>query len=176
MGLPNSKGMSWRMLWIGAVVLGLAAPAAQAQIRLFCPPRPCCPETTPTTPPKEKITEPTLDPITTAALSDGTVSLTSNVGYIYNAIPTSMVITDDQGNTHDSGLVMYPGGHARNDMGTDKTDLRNVLAHKFETLGHLACDEPKAVIKQLSNLEKKSAKDVAKLYDFDIQSTGEKFD
>ncbi len=93
-----------------------------------------------------------------------------------DGIPTSMIITDDEGNTHDSGLVMYPGGHARNDMGTDKTDLRDVLAHKFMALGSLACDEPQTIIKRLSNLEKKSAKDIASLYDFAIELTGEKFD
>lgn len=84
-------------------------------------------------------------------------------------IPTSMVITDEQGNVHDSGLVMYPGGHARNAMGPDKVDLKDILSHKFQTLGKLAADDPKPIIKQISGLEKKSAKDVAKLYDFAIR-------
>ncbi|MCC6228258.1 MAG: MmgE/PrpD family protein [Phycisphaerales bacterium] len=84
-------------------------------------------------------------------------------------IPTSMVITDDQGNVHDSGLVMYPGGHARNAMGPDKVDLKDILSHKFQTLGKLAADDPKPIIKQISNLEKKSAKDVGTLYDFAIR-------
>ena len=84
-------------------------------------------------------------------------------------IPTSMVITDEQGNVHDSGLVMYPGGHARNAMGPDKVDLKDILSHKFQTLGKLAADDPKPIIKQISNLEKKSAKDVAGLYDFAIR-------
>jgi hypothetical protein len=79
-----------------------------------------------------------------------------------------MVITDD-GGVHDSGLVMYPGGHARNAMGPDKVDLKDILSHKFQTLGKLAADDPKPIIKQISGLEKKSAKDVAKLYDFAIR-------
>lgn len=84
-------------------------------------------------------------------------------------IPTSLVITDEQGNVHDSGLVMYPGGHARNAMGPDKVDLKDILSHKFQTLGKLAAEDPKPIIRQISNLEKKSAKDVAKLYDFAIR-------
>lgn len=35
------------------------------------------------------------------------------------------------GKTFDSGLVMYPAGHARNTT----TDLRGILAHKFSLLG-----------------------------------------
>ncbi len=93
-----------------------------------------------------------------------------------DGIPTSMRITDDQGQTFDSGLVMYPGGHARNHLGDDKTDLRDVLDHKFTTLGRLATDDPKALIKRLAQLEKKSKADVAKLYDMPIKFTGQKFD
>ncbi len=93
-----------------------------------------------------------------------------------DGIPTSMRITDDQGATFDSGLVMYPGGHARNHLGEDKVNLRDVLDHKFTTLGGLACDDPKALIKRVSGLEKKNAKDVAGLYGFEIKFTGKKFD
>jgi 2-methylcitrate dehydratase len=32
-----------------------------------------------------------------------------------DGIPTSIIFTDDKGESFDSGLVMYPGGHARND-------------------------------------------------------------
>ncbi|MBS0197568.1 MAG: MmgE/PrpD family protein [Planctomycetes bacterium] len=85
-----------------------------------------------------------------------------------DGIPTSMVITDDAGNSYDSGLVMYPGGHARNHMGPDKIDLKDVLTHKFECLGSLAVDDAKGLVKRLSNLEKKSPKDVAGLYDFPL--------
>jgi 2-methylcitrate dehydratase len=92
-----------------------------------------------------------------------------------DGIPTSMVITDDQGQTHDSGLVMYPGGHARNHLGPDKIDLREVLTHKFERLGSLAVDDSKALVKRLMNLEKKSGSDLAGLYDFPLTVKG-KFD
>lgn len=48
-------------------------------------------------------------------------------------IPTKVVIktTDSElGNP----MVMFPGGHARNET----VDLHNVLDHKFKTLGNLA--------------------------------------
>jgi 2-methylcitrate dehydratase len=92
-----------------------------------------------------------------------------------DGIPTSMVITDDSGQSFDSGLVMYPGGHARNDMGPDKVDLKDILAHKFERLGALAFGDAKPVIAQLMGLESKSAAQVGRLYDFPLEVKG-KFD
>jgi hypothetical protein len=70
---------------------------------------------------------------------------------------------------------MYPGGHARNHMGPDKVDLKDILNHKFAALGKLATDDPQPIIKRLSNLEKKSAKDIATILDFPLQVQG-KFD
>jgi 2-methylcitrate dehydratase len=85
-----------------------------------------------------------------------------------DGIPTSMVITDDQGNTHDSGMVMYPAGHARNTT----ADLKDILNHKWTMLGSLAVDKPGALIDRLGRLQDKSAKDVAGLYGFDILYRG----
>lgn len=82
-----------------------------------------------------------------------------------DGIPTSIVITDDQGRAHDSGLVMYPAGHARNTT----ADLKGILAHKWEKLGALAVDDPKALIRRLSRLEIKPAREVADLYSFPIR-------
>lgn len=89
-----------------------------------------------------------------------------------DGIPTSMVITDEQGEQFDSGLVMYPGGHARNHMGPDKVNLNDILAHKFKTLGAFAAKDPAPIISRLSTLEKKSAKDVADLMNFPIEIKG----
>jgi 2-methylcitrate dehydratase len=89
-----------------------------------------------------------------------------------DGIPTSMVITDEQGEQFDSGLVMYPGGHARNHLGPDKVDLRSILAHKFQLLGKLAFEDPRPIITRLSALEKKSAGDVARLLDFPLVIQG----
>jgi 2-methylcitrate dehydratase len=79
-----------------------------------------------------------------------------------------MVITDEQGQTFDSGLVMYPGGHARNTT----ADLKGILNHKWEALGRLASDDPKPLIKQISNVEKKNAAAVGAIYDFAIVDRG----
>ncbi len=89
-----------------------------------------------------------------------------------DGIPTSMVITDEQGEKFDSGLVMYPGGHARNHMGPDKVNLNDILAHKFKTLGSFAAKDPAPIISRLSALEKKSVKDVADLMNFPIEIKG----
>lgn len=85
-----------------------------------------------------------------------------------DGIPTSIVITDDRGNDYDSGLVMYPGGHARNHMGNHRVDLREILEHKFRAMAALASDEPEALVKRLRGLEKKSPAEVAGLCGFTI--------
>ncbi|MFM9994502.1 MAG: MmgE/PrpD family protein [Phycisphaerales bacterium] len=89
-----------------------------------------------------------------------------------DGIPTSMVITDDEGGAHDSGLVMYPAGHARNTT----ADLKGILAHKWEKLGELASDDPKGLIRRLSRLEIKSARELADLYGFGIKFRSEAFE
>ncbi len=50
-----------------------------------------------------------------------------------DGIPTSIQITDSSGAEHDSGLVMYPSGHARNTT----ANLHSILDHKFEMLAKL---------------------------------------
>lgn len=87
-------------------------------------------------------------------------------------IPTSVVITDDVGGTHDSGLVMFPTGHARNTA----ADLDALLQHKFMLLGSLGVADPEALVKRLDRLETKSAEDIAGLYDFEIRFSGERFE
>lgn len=91
-----------------------------------------------------------------------------------DGIPTSIVMYDEEDAAFDSGLVMYPGGHARNAIGPDKIELKDVLAHKFESLARLAGD-PKALVPRLSNLEKKSADEIARILDFPLEIRG-KFD
>ncbi len=81
-----------------------------------------------------------------------------------DGIPTSVRITDMDGATHDSGMVMYPAGHARNTT----ADLDGILDHKFRLLGSLAAKEPGALIKRFSGLAKKSAREIASLHDFEI--------
>ncbi|MBL0927047.1 MAG: MmgE/PrpD family protein [Phycisphaerales bacterium] len=85
-----------------------------------------------------------------------------------DGIPTSVQITDSTGKVHDSGLVMYPAGHARNTT----ADLTGILQHKFEMLGTLAVKDPSAALRQLSNLGAKSAAEIAGLYNFEIVDRG----
>jgi 2-methylcitrate dehydratase len=82
-----------------------------------------------------------------------------------DGIPTSIAITDRTGATHDSGLVMYPGGHARNTT----ANLTDILAHKFELLAGLAVSDPRAAIARVSNLAEQSAEQVRSLYAFEIK-------
>ena len=82
-----------------------------------------------------------------------------------DGIPTSMVITDEQGEVFDSGLVMYPSGHARNTT----ADLKGILAHKWEMMGKLASSDAKALVKRFDGIGKKSAKDVANIHDFELE-------
>ncbi|HWA83606.1 MAG TPA: MmgE/PrpD family protein [Fimbriimonadaceae bacterium] len=82
-------------------------------------------------------------------------------------IPTSVVITDGKGVEYDSGLIMFPAGHARNTT----ADLRGILAHKFEMLGSLAVPNGKSVpdlVGKLESLPNLSASGLSSLYDFEI--------
>jgi 2-methylcitrate dehydratase len=53
-------------------------------------------------------------------------------------IPTSVVVTGSDGGRFDSGLVMFPAGHA----GNTSADLEDILRHKFEMLGTVAYPDP----------------------------------
>ncbi|RMH26277.1 MAG: hypothetical protein D6693_07430 [Planctomycetota bacterium] len=81
-----------------------------------------------------------------------------------DGIPTSVVITDAAGASHDSGLVMYPAGHARN----TSAPLDDILAHKFRLLGALASDDPDALISRFSGLRDKTADEIARMNDFGL--------
>jgi 2-methylcitrate dehydratase len=82
-----------------------------------------------------------------------------------DGIPTSMVITTTDGRTHDSGMVMYPAGHARNTT----EDLRGILDVKFDLLGKLALNDPAPVIERLNGIGSCSANDLEGLYDFALR-------
>ena len=85
-----------------------------------------------------------------------------------DGIPTSIAITDDQGQTADSGLVMYPAGHARNKT----ADLHDILGHKFRLLGRLAFERPEPIIEKIERLPRLSADELQGLYDFEIADRG----
>ncbi|HEX5688520.1 MAG TPA: hypothetical protein VFX76_00870, partial [Roseiflexaceae bacterium] len=81
-----------------------------------------------------------------------------------DGIPTSIVITAADGSKHDTGLIMYPAGHARNDT----ANLKDILAHKFELLGDLALRDARPIIDRFNNLGSLSAGEVQNLYDFNL--------
>jgi len=75
-----------------------------------------------------------------------------------DGIPTSIQITTASGKTFDSGLVMYPGGHARN----TSVNLNNVLDHKFNLLGKIAItdNQLQKLLKTCGSLETLTNKDL----------------
>jgi 2-methylcitrate dehydratase len=81
-----------------------------------------------------------------------------------DGIPTSIVVTNNDGKKLDTGLVMYPGGHARN----TSANLRDILAHKFKLLGDLGLKDAAKFIERFNNLAKLSASELQNLYDFEL--------
>ena len=87
-----------------------------------------------------------------------------------DGIPTSIQITDSEGKMHDSGLVMYPSGHARNTT----ADLKDILSHKFNLLGGLALKTTSdgdiaKLVSRYSNVRGKSAGEVASMHAFELK-------
>ena len=82
-----------------------------------------------------------------------------------DGIPTSLEIEHAQLGTLDSGLVMYPEGHARNTSG----HLDALLRHKFELLAALGVGDVEALRQRFSGLAGRSAAEISSLYDFPIR-------
>jgi len=83
-------------------------------------------------------------------------------------IPTSLKIEMESGETFDSGLVMFPAGHARNTT----ADLKGILDAKFALLGKLATDKPKRLVRNLLAIGEMGRKDLAVIHDFEIADRG----
>lgn len=81
-----------------------------------------------------------------------------------DGIPTSIVITASSGAKHDTGLIMYPAGHARNAT----ANLKDILAHKFTMLGELALADARPIIDRFNALADLNAADLQRLYDFEL--------
>lgn len=86
-----------------------------------------------------------------------------------DGIPTSVVIESKDGDTSDSGLVMYPAGHARNST----HDLDALLANKWAKLGALAASDPASIISRFEDYGSKSADEVLSTNAFEIDVKGE---
>jgi len=82
-------------------------------------------------------------------------------------IPSSVEIQTPDSKKHDSGFIMFPGGHARN---TD-TDLKDVLSHKFKLLGNLSMAEKDfaKLLTKLENIDKASNDDLKSIYECNIK-------
>jgi 2-methylcitrate dehydratase len=85
-----------------------------------------------------------------------------------DGIPTSVIIETGAGETYDSGLVMYPAGHARNEA----NDLESILAAKFDLLGRLALEDPQPIIDRLGNIAHLPAAELKFIWDFEIVDRG----
>ena len=85
-----------------------------------------------------------------------------------DGIPTSLEITTDAGDVLDSGLVMYPAGHARNTT----ADLDGILRNKFKVLGALAMTDPDPIIDRFSRIHELSAEELATINDFTLLDHG----
>ncbi|HSI72157.1 MAG TPA: MmgE/PrpD family protein [Fimbriimonas sp.] len=84
-----------------------------------------------------------------------------------DGIPTSVVITDVGGKTYDSGLVMYPAGHARN----ADADLAFILRHKWALLGGIGLPDGHdalALIHRFDHIDEMSAAQLGGIYEFKV--------
>jgi len=79
-------------------------------------------------------------------------------------IPTTVELEWANGNQASSGLVMFPGGHARN----TRHNLKSILEHKNKCLGALAVEDVDGLLTQLSDLESKTAAEMLTIYNCDI--------
>ncbi len=91
-----------------------------------------------------------------------------------DGIPTSIQIHAADGQSFDSGLVMYPSGHARNTT----ADLDAILAHKFRQMSRITLGDsaPKAaaeaLVNRYANVQSKSAAQIAAIHDFPLTIHG----
>jgi 2-methylcitrate dehydratase len=83
-----------------------------------------------------------------------------------DGIPTSVTIEHRELDTVDSGLVMYPQGHAR----ADSSELDDLLDHKFNLLASLAVDDPASLRARFNPLSSKTAHEIRTLHDFEINT------
>ena len=85
-----------------------------------------------------------------------------------DGIPTSMVIRMTDETRFESGLVMYPAGHARDDT----ADLRSILDTKFRYLGEISHEDPAPIIERMQGLPELDAVALQLIWDFEILDLG----
>jgi 2-methylcitrate dehydratase len=80
-----------------------------------------------------------------------------------DGIPTSVVVRDSGGSEYDSGLVMYPAGHARNTT----ANLQDILLNKWKMLGEIAFNDvgkAEAYIDKLESIGAMTSDSLSQLY------------
>lgn len=82
-----------------------------------------------------------------------------------DGIPTTVELSHAKLGPLTSGLVMYPQGHAR----ADASNLDSLLAHKCQLLAGPAVDNVDALVTRFTNVAKKSADEIADIYNFRIR-------
>ena len=82
-----------------------------------------------------------------------------------DGIPTSLIMTTADGQSYDSGLVMYPAGHARNTA----ADLGALLRAKWQKFAGHAADDADGLIDRFNSLPKLGPDALRSLYDFKIK-------
>ena len=81
-----------------------------------------------------------------------------------DGIPTSVHIIMKNGDTFDSGLVMYPSGHARNET----CNLEDILQAKFAMHGQIAMDDPSTLIDTCMNVYTLDNNAIQSIWDIEI--------
>lgn len=81
-----------------------------------------------------------------------------------DGIPTSLTIETKGGVKLESGLIMYPSGHARN----TECDLQSILKAKFFMLGNIATDDPSLVIDRCLSIGNMDSENVMSLWNIVI--------
>jgi 2-methylcitrate dehydratase len=89
-------------------------------------------------------------------------------------IPTRVVIEMKNGDSFDTGMIEFPGGHALNET----VDLEMILQHKFKILGKLAMDKKELVnfVSNLESIDDMTNDQLQNIYDFNIKYADEPID
>lgn len=89
-------------------------------------------------------------------------------------IPTSVEIKTKDGKVFDSGMVLFPGGHAN----CQDVEVREVLRHKFKVLGKLALEKQQTIRLKISldNIQDMSNEELQDIYDCQIKFAEEPID
>lgn len=81
-----------------------------------------------------------------------------------DGIPTSISVETSEGSVLESGLIMYPSGHARNTT----CDLRDILEAKFAMHGNIAMEDPTLFISRCLAVGELDPASVMSIWDVEL--------